>query len=258
MKNAIVNGHRVDVSTSDVVIYTKRDLDIDLLTHFNKLESANQPWQSLCLKGLLFVEAYHKEVLPKIKEVISVQKRVTLVNPDGDKISGLLDSEVIWEDGKTYLIDNKSSSVEYEKDSAKKSDQLVLYYYIEKDIVKLDGVGFIVLDKNINMNKKKTCKKCGIVNEGKHTTCSSLISKVRCGGEFDVTFNPAVNIDYIFDEIAPEDEDRVIELFDSANSNIANKVFATEHNPVFSKFGPCDYYRYYEGNPDFFIKEKRK
>lgn len=269
MKNAIVNDKRVDVSTSDVVIYTKRDLDIDLLTHFKGLEHPNKPWHSLCLKGLLFVETYHREVLPKIKEVISIQKRMTLLNAEGDKISGLLDSVVIWEDGKTYLIDNKSSSVKYDDDSARKSDQLTLYHYIEKDNVKLDGVGFVVLDKNINMNKKKICKSCGSVNDGSHKTCpvmvptgkygsSDCMIHKRCEGEFTVEFAPTVNVDYVFDQIAPEDEDRVIEIFDTTNNNIANGLFATSHNPVFSKFGPCDYYKYYPGNPDFFIKEKRK
>lgn len=263
MKNAIINNCRVDISTSDLVIYTKRDLDIELLTHFNGLEHSNLSWHSLCLKGLLFVEAYYKEVLPKIKEVISIQKRVTLYNKDGDQISGLLDSEVIWEDGKTYLIDNKSSTVKYEEDSAKNSDQLVLYYYIEKDNINLDGVGFIVLDKNINMNKKKTCQKCGLRNESTHKTCNNIVyneagESKRCGGDFDITFNPTVEVDYIFNEIDEEDEDRVIELFDNANNNIEQGIFSSEHNPVFGKFGPCEYYKYYEGSSDFIIKEKRK
>ncbi len=257
MKNSILNGVRINVPESDLVTYTKRDLDVDLLTHFNKIDLPNQPWQSLCLKGILFVEAYYREVLPKIVRVISIQKPVILINPDGDKITGLLDSEVIWEDGKTYLIDNKSSTVKYEKDSAKKSDQLVLYYYIEKDLIRLDGVGFVVLDKIINMNKKKTCKRCGEVNLGKHQTCVYPNGGTRCNGEFDITFNPTVNVDYIFNTVDPEDEDRVIELFDNANNNIANGIFATEHNPVFSKFGPCDYYKYYEGSPDFYVKEKK-
>ena len=69
-----------------------------------------------------------------------------------------------WEDGKTYLLDNKSSSVKYAEDSAKTGQQLPLYYYIKKDDYKLDGVGYIVMSKKINKNKVKTCKKCWNVN----------------------------------------------------------------------------------------------
>lgn len=242
MKNTIINNKRVRVLDSKLITYTKNDFNKELVSHFNGKQHINQPWYSLFLKGKLIVEAYHYKVIPKIQKVISIQKRISLKNEDGDSISGLMDAIVIWEDGKTYLIDNKSSTVKYEDDSVRQSNQLALYHYIEKDNVHLDGAGFIVLDKNIEMNSVKTCGKCSYISTSSHRKCEALINQVRCNGEWVITYNPTVNINYFFDKIQEEDENRVIEEFDRVNKQIHKQEFSCDFDKCYTKFGRCPYY----------------
>jgi hypothetical protein len=255
----------VDIDNTD---FSKSDLDEELNKFYG---SVNNAWTSLLSKGWLFIEQYHKDILPKIKKVIAVQEPVSLKNTDGDEIVGILDLIVEWEDGKTYLLDNKSSSVKYAPDSAKTGQQLPLYYYIVKDRYKLDGVGYIVLSKKINKNRVKKCRECGTINEGSHKKCPEsydtptmngedikIISR-RCNGEFDITINPSVDWEPIFNQIDEADEARVLQTFDDVNYKIANGIFALEHNPNKNKFFQfCPYKDYYEGNPNFIKLETRE
>lgn len=249
--------NKIDIENTD---FSKSDLDEELLDFFN-CKRGNLSHRSLAEKGELFIYQYHKDILPKIKKVIAVQEPVSLKNDDGDEITGFLDLIVEWEDGKTYLLDNKSSSVKYEPFSAKLGQQLPLYYYIVKNRYKLDGIGYIVLSKKINKNKVKKCKKCATINYGSHKTCANVVDlqhTTRCGGEFEITINPSVDIDVILNHVDESDENRVIETFDMVNTAISNKEFATEHNPKKNKyFQWCPYHDYYLGNPDF-IKQVKK
>lgn len=257
---------KVDAMNTD---FSKSDLDEELLNFYDvkfqnpflKIEGSFPSWKSLLYKGMLFLDQYHEDILPKIKKVIAVQEPVSLKNTDGDEITGILDLIVEWKDGKTYLLDNKSSSVKYTSDSAKTGQQLPLYYYIVKEKYKLDGVGYIVLSKKINKNKVKTCQKCGNINISSHKTCNVELSTIglRCRGEFDITINPSVNWEIILNQVDKEDEDRVISTFDDVNTKITNGIFQTEHTPTKNKFFQyCPYHDYYEGNPDFIKLESRK
>lgn len=247
------------------ITYLKSDLDIEIYEHFHKNPGyvEYQEWWTLFYKGIMFIEAYNNEVLPRIKKVIAVQEPISIKNEEGDEITGFLDLIVEWEDGKIYLLDNKSSSYKYEEDSARKNDQLPLYYYATKNKYKLDGVGYIVLNKKINKNRIKTCKSCGLKNNSSHKTCPNIPVDLtrniqfRCNGEFEVTINPTVDIQYVFNTVEESDVQRVIDLFDVANYNISNGIFATEHNPERGKFGWCDYKEYYDGSPDFIKVEKK-
>lgn len=256
MNNIIVNGKRVKVKNSEFVTYTKNDLDEEFVrfcANRDELPYTLNGYTSLLLKGDMMVRAYFHEVLPKIKEVISIQKRISLKNDDGDSISGTLDAIITWEDGKTYIVDNKSSTVKYTDDSVRESNQLALYHYVEKNNTKLDGAMFIVLDKNINKNKKKECTSCQIINTSSHKTCPEMIlfedgagnsKHIRCNGEFFVTINPSVDIDYKFGKIEPEDEERVLEVFDRVNQCITDGIFECKGKACYTKFGKCIYQDY--------------
>ncbi len=246
MQTTHINGKLVNAEYSDLVTYTKKDYDEELLQYFGGAWSPNQAWDSLCLKGKLMLEAYNEKVMPKIKDVISVQKRVSLKNEADDEIYGLLDAIVVWENGKTYLIDNKTSTVKYKKDSVRESNQLALYHYIEKDNIKLDGCGFIVMDKNINKNRSKVCVKCGHGGNGMHKTCNAIVNGTRCCGDWTHSIKPSVDIDIIFSEIKEEDEMRVISEFDKVNNAIELGDFKCGENGCYSKFGPCIYKKYCE------------
>lgn len=266
-KNVEINKKPVDAATSDAIQFSQSDLDKELNSFFdsngyNDISKYNPSWISLLNKGMLFLETYHKEVLPKIKKVITVQEPVSLKNDDGDEITGILDLIVEWENGKTYLLDNKSSSVKYEENSAKDGQQLPLYYYMVKEKYKLDGIGYIVLSKKINKNRVKTCKVCGKISEGTHKTCpniSDIPNNTRCKGEFDVKINPTVDVQYILNSVEEKDEKRVLDKFDEVNYNVANGYFDSEHNPNKNKFYRyCPYHDYYEGSPNFVKLPKLK
>jgi hypothetical protein len=244
MKNVIINNKRVKIDETDLVIYTKNDLDQELLEYFKATEHSNPQWMSLCLKGKLIVEAYYNEVLPRIKDVLSIQKRVRLENADGDSIEGKLDAIVRWEDGNVYLVDNKSSTVRYTPESVKESNQLALYNYIEKDNYPINACGFIVLNKNINKNKTKTCISCGYVTQSNHKKCNNEVNGKRCNGEFIVQIHPTVSIEYIFDVLGDSDGERVIEEFDKVNNLIHNGEFKCPGDNCKSKFGVCQYWNY--------------
>lgn len=247
--------------------FSKSDLDEELIKFFEETNSkfqneGNESWRSLLYKGCLFLIQYHKDIFPKIKKVISVQEPVSLKNTDGDEITGILDLIVEWKDGKTYLLDNKSSSVKYATDSAKTGQQLPLYYYMVKEKYKLDGIGYIVLSKKINKNRVKKCKSCGTLNTSSHKTCPVIRTQevlgpkdkveYRCEGEFNVTINPSVDIDIILNTVDENDEQRVIKTFDEVNTNISNGIFQIEHTPTKNKFFQyCPYHDYYDGHPGF-------
>lgn len=258
---------QVNKKTADhnMIDYSKSDLDQELLDYYENNfghEPADKSWASLYFKGLLFIDQYFKDVLPKIKKVVAVQEPISLKNDDGDEITGILDLIVEWNNGKTYLLDNKSSSVEYAWDSAKTGQQLPLYYYIVKEKYKLDGVGYIVLNKKINKNRIKKCKQCGMINQGTHKTCANIIdlqNNTRCKGEFDISINPTVDIQYIFNEIDEKDEQRVMDKFDEVNYNVANGYFATEHTQTKNKFYQyCPYKEYTPENTNFIQLPKLK
>lgn len=258
----------VEYKHDDTISYFKSDLDQELLD-YNKStiydKEYNPNWQTLMIKGMMFLDTYYKEVLPKIKKVITVQEPISVKNDNGDEISGFLDLVVEWEDGKIYLMDNKSSASRYDENSAKDGQQLPLYHYAVKDKYKLDGIGYIVLIKKINKNKKKTCKSCGIINESSHRTCNELVDNSvqgdgkysRCNGEFEISINPSVDIQYVFNKVEESDENRVLESFDNVNYAITNNFFDDKHSEIRGKYGWCPYKDYYEGNTDFYIKERK-
>lgn len=252
------------------VTFYKTNEDIELVRHFGiEPEKDKVAWWSMYFTGKLLIEAYYKEVLPKIKKVVAVQEPITITNSDGDEIIGNLDLDVIWQDDKNYILDNKTSKNLYDPNvkkedqyygptSPKDSQQLPLYYFAKN--CKHDGVGYIVLRKIINKNKIKKCKICNKLNKTTHKTCPELVNldiHKRCNGEFNITLNPTVDIDYIFNQVDESDIDRVIGTFDKVNNLISNNVFSDTHKEERGKFGFCPYKEYYEGSPDFIKKDKK-
>lgn len=241
-----LNGIDLSVETTDMITYSKADLDEELIGYTGGSTSHNRPWYSLMLKGQMIVEAYAEKILPHIVDVVSIQKRISLKNEIEDEVYGLLDAVVIWDNGKVYLVDNKTSSVKYKHSDVRESNQLALYHYIEKDKIKLNGAGFIVINKNVNKNKVKTCVSCGHVSNGMHKTCNNLVNNNRCCGVWHTTIRPSIDIETFFDEIKEEDEMRVIDCFDKVNNEIERGEFRCGSGGCYSKFGPCVYKKYCE------------
>lgn len=244
-----INGEKINVYQSELVSYSKSDTDEELLEWAGMPETLeNKAWSSLLLKGELMLQSYHKHFMPLVEKVIALQKQITLKNAEGDEIVGFVDLIVQFKDGSTYLLDNKSSSVKYSDESPRESQQLVLYYYIEKDNIKLNGIGFPVLNKNINKNRKKICSRCNHDgSKGRHLTCNNEINGKRCGGKWNVSINPEADFTLILNTVTPEDEERVINSFDLANEGISKGEFKENYNACIGKYGKCEYYNYCHG-----------
>lgn len=198
-------------------------------------------WLSLRRKGEVMLDSYNKEIMPKIRRVLAVQHRFELGNPEGDTVLAFADAIVEWIDGSIILIDNKTSSREYEKDQASRSQQLIIYYHQLKDEFKIDKVGFIVLNKAIRKNKTKICTVCGFDGSGgRHATCPELTPK-RCCGAWLTKLNPDCYIQQVINTVTSTAEDLVIDSFDEVNEAIKNKVFyknlkACVQGPIICEF----------------------
>ena len=151
---ALQYNNGVDLRTRGVVKFSKADLDEDLIRQMSEnIPIEHDPaWYSLQRKGELILAAYAEQVLPKLEKVLLVQHEIALTNDLGDTFIGVVDL-VAQIEGKTYILDNKTSSIKYAADAADISQQLGTYYEALKDEYKIDGVGFIVIPKSIRKKK---------------------------------------------------------------------------------------------------------
>lgn len=152
-----VDSKDVDLSIPGVIKFSKADYDSSILIDEDRIEiettAKDQSWVSLKRKGLMILEAYKEQILPRIKEVKFVQRDIKLENDTGDSFIGFVDFCAVWEDGRTIIFDNKTSSVKYTADSAATSEQLATYFEATKDELKVDAVGYIVIPKKMRKQK---------------------------------------------------------------------------------------------------------
>jgi hypothetical protein len=135
--------------------YYKSDLNEALLTEEEKqLPVSQQNYISMRKKGHEMLVSYYKNILPRIKEVISVQGELNISGQDEDGnytedyITGKLDLIAMIEDDsgvvRQALLDNKSTSEPYPKNSVNKKDQLPLYACGYPEI---DLFGYLTINK---------------------------------------------------------------------------------------------------------------
>lgn len=222
-----LNTHTTIEEDQSFLADKKKDVGHHNFTEDEKKLYAYGNWLSMRRKGHIMVKSYHDVVLPKIKQVLAVQKQISLTNGDGDEIIGYLDIIVEFHDGKRYLLDNKTSYMKYDFDSPMKSQQLILYHHAAKDEYKLDGVGFVVLYKAIDKNKVKSCSKCHKNGTGqRHKTCDAEDDHgERCNGAWNEKIDPECKIDILLSPVTQAAENLVIETFDRANEGIKKQIF---------------------------------
>lgn len=199
--------------------YSKADSDESVLTEDDKnwLAKNDVPRANQCLKrkGYMILEAYVEQVLPKIEKVLLVQHEVALTNELGDSLIGIVDL-VAQIGGQTYILDNKTSSIKYAEDSASISHQLGTYFEALKDEYKLDGVGYIVIPKNLRKKKE-----------------------------------PRVPIEMKFGQVSEDILNETFEMYETALDGIKNGRFEcgrNQKNGCCSNPWPCSYRRYCESN----------
>lgn len=210
-------------------------------------------WLSLYHKGILMLTAYRDEVLPQIKKVLAVQKKITLTS-DADEIIGYIDAVVEMQDGRVVVMDNKTSAREYEQDAVIKSPQLALYVHAVRDEFHTNYGGFCVLRKGINKQRIKTCKVCKHVAKSRAKTCDDEVDGKRCGGEWTEKIKPKAEVQMLINEIPPRLEEIVLEGFADINAVIKADIFPRNLNSCLKPF-PCPYYRLcHENKMDDLVK----
>jgi hypothetical protein len=224
-------------------------------------------WLCLQKKGHMLLTAYHKDILPKIKSVVAVQTKVELDDGEGNILNGVVDYIAII-DGKQFgfdydpvtLLDNKTSSEEYDSDSVKGSEQLATYQAIlniqEADPEhpwkhKIELCGYTVMSKKLDKEITKTCKSCNQTNDSTHKLCEKMIDGKRCNGEFDKTKKFGVRTQFIVDKISEEFGLTVLENNYIVKSCIEQGLFPKNYSACENQFGqPCIYFSKCHGGSD--------
>lgn len=102
-------------------------------------------WHSLWYKGLEFIFSYIDQILPRLGEIVEVQRKISLKNSEGDEIIGYQDV-FGYLDGELTIIDNKTSSSSYSAKKIEQSQQLHLYSHAEN----IQKIAYIVMRKDYN------------------------------------------------------------------------------------------------------------
>lgn len=288
-----INGKYRSLLDNPDVVFADRDLDKDLIvlteddllwveefkeykkskkwheiSEEDRIKYNNICWHSLKEKGLIILDSYHKKILPEFLEVKGIQHEAELVNDAGDSVIQYLDFIVIQKDGSVVLMDNKttSSMSYYDEDSPNTSQQLLSYFYNNKEHFGLEYIGFVVILKDIIKNKVKTCHSCGAIAEegSRHKTCSVELEpgnkKSRCNGEFSVTMTPEAAIKIIVAKPTEHAIDLVLSTFDEANFGIKNNFFPKNLTVCKNIYGsPCEFYSHcWKGDDSNLIKIEKK
>lgn len=276
------DGSTIKLKTFDKVLYSKSDFDGDILEkkdwveifamhkepnakyesikgklsekHFSELPEDDKVfwitinWLSLKNKAKHMLEAYYKEILPQISEVVAVQKPIELVDEAGNKISGYVDLICKLKNGIEVVADNKTSSVDYEDDAVSTSSQLAQYKAILNAAYghKIQHGCYFVLNKKIKYHK--VCEECGYESTGSHKTCNNVVNGERCGGEWSK--KPFAEAHTFIEPIPDTVTDMVLENFDVAVKAIDAGLFTRNFNQCNGKFGKCEYIDFCFKNKD--------
>lgn len=206
-------------------------------------------WLCMRRKGHLMCDANRKEILPKIKQVLGLQKTGELKNEESDVVRSFLDVECIWDDGSPdgvhVILDYKTAGQEYDPDSVETSPQLTIYCYTHG----VQTAGFVVFLKQIKKNRKKTCVDCGhdgIKDTGRLTTArtcdKTLNNGKRCGGAWKETITPECKVQTIIKPIPERTTEIVMENVESTNISITNKIFNRNFNACKQGYGRCAFF----------------
>jgi len=159
-----INGKWEILKSSNKVKFFKSDFQENAHTQEELDELADKPhnfrcWSSRIKSGKLMIQEFHDNILPNIKRVIATQEYISVDNGAGDQIIGYADYIVEWIDGRILILDLKTSASKYKDDAVttiEKGAQTALYYFALKDKYKLDGAGFLVLEKKIRKKSPQT------------------------------------------------------------------------------------------------------
>lgn len=152
-----INGKKTDLRKTELIKYSKSDYDENILTdnEYKLIEKGfNKNWVSLLKKGIMMLEAYEEQIIPRINKVLAVQKYVKMTNEVGDSFVGWVDFICEWEDGNIYIVDNKTTSIKYKEDSVRTSPQLATYFEGTREEINPHGAMYIAIPKKFRKRKE--------------------------------------------------------------------------------------------------------
>ena len=196
-------------------------------------------WLSMRRKAHLMLDAYVRDIVPKIESVTAVQKQVELKSDCGSSLIGFVDAIIRFKgDNEDTVVDNKTSSSPYAEDQVKNSQQLSLYTYA----LGLKKAAYAVMQKNIRMNREKVCSVCYYESTGTHKTCNNTIEGKRCGGIWNEKIKPEAVTQLIVDSIDEQTQHVVVDNIAEVNDAISANIFPKNLSACKNIYGnPCPY-----------------
>lgn len=224
-------------------------------------------WLCLRRKGILMLKEFKRVFDENVEDVLGTQVKVDLVNENGDSVIGYIDFVFKWKGiEKPVIFDLKTAGREYDDDAVSKSPQLSLYVYaVSEQFDNTRQCGFLVLNKNIQKNKKKKCSVCDNDGSGgRHKTCDAITSTdakgkdVRCNGEWIETIYPKAKSQVLLETVSEVLVTRVVENFDEINKAIKAEVFPRNFSNCFKFNGAvkCSFYDLCHSNSDVGLIKK--
>ncbi len=198
-------------------------------------------WFSMRRKGHLMLEAYVRDIVPQIDEVVSTQQKISLTKPNGDSVIGYVDAVLrLKGHSEPVVVDNKTSARPYEQEDVADSPQLGQYCYA----LDLTKAAYAVMLKAIKLNKKKTCVICNKMTTTTHKTCNEPgATTKRCNGAFVEELDPIATTQLFVDVITPTMQESIIENIDEITQAIEAKVFPPNLNSCNNTYGGrCPFY----------------
>ncbi len=216
-------------------------------------------WLSMKRKAWYLIESAKKFVLPKIKEVISIQHKLEGKIGDADYVGyiDLLASiEALTMDGKIVsrpvVLDIKTSARKYADDKIDYSEQLMMYLAGVKEELKTNYAGYIVFIKNIPKNHH--CPVCGWKKPktSKVRNCDKKIKGKRCNTPLvAVPYlpEPQIQIKNIYQEKMDKFVQSTVDWAITISAAITNNSFPRNFKSC-KDFGACPYWDLCHGEKD--------
>lgn len=213
----------------------------------DRLDYNEVNWFCLLRKGIYMLIAYHNEILPQFKSILTLQRYIELADEEGNLVNGI--AEFVAElasDGSICLVDNKSAGRPYEEDSVETSQQLALYYTILNIQATSNGewktpiknAAFAVLLKKMTKDKIKTCQTCGHVATGSHKLCDAKnASGQRCNGEWAVVTTTSGATQFVIGDINEAFGASVLENASTIVACIEKKIFPKNFSKCYDSYG---------------------
>lgn len=218
----------------------------DLIKDKQKLDLVGKEFYNYCCflslrrKARIMLDIFCDEIMPKIKEVHSIQERVSLKNEDGDTLIGFIDIVGILEgEDVVRVIDIKTASSKYALNSVEVSQQLGIY----TEYKNTDKGAYIVLMKKPKVTEIYRCFNDDCTNgeeyKGKR--------RKKCPECEEPLFIERTDKDYEYQivtgDIKDETKDLLFDEIGDIVEEMESEVYEEKTENCRFQFGKkCDYY----------------